>query len=237
MPVTVVILPQNGDDGRTQKSAALTAGVAPTGEAVAKVLRKKKVAELIGSWKTKASGQLQLWGWRDGKAGTENKHELPPPHDEMLLFGDAVVVLVTSGGAADFTAEGWASFYNEAFGGFEDIGEKDSADGDDEVDEEDDADDLEEDEEEADEEEEEGEADEGDEEEEEEEEGDEEDGDCYDEGEEGGGKRRSVRRRTAADTEYRRVEMGLRARLKMPTPPTKRAPRWQTATELESEEY
>lgn len=233
MPVAVVILPQNGDDGRTQKTTALAAGTAPSGDAVAKILRKKKAAELIGIWKNKG-GQLQLWGWRDGKAGTENKHELPPPHDEVLLFGDAVIVSVTGGNVADFTAENWATFYDDAFGGFEDIGEKGSVD--DEEEEEDSGD-----EEDGDAEDEEEEGDEGDEdgdaEEEDEEEGEEEDGDCYEEGEEGGGKRRSVRRRTAADTEYRRVEMGLRARLKMPTPPTKRAPRWQTAPELEAEAY
>lgn len=236
MPVAVVILPQNGDEARTQKTTALTTGQVATGEAVAKVLRKKKVAELIGSWK-QGCNQLQLWGWRDGKAGTENKHELPPPHDEVLLFGDAVIVMmVAGGGAADFTAESWATFYDTAFGGFEDIGDKDSesddedanddededgdADGDAEDDEEDDAEDDED----------------GDAEEDEEAEA-EEDGDCYEEGEDGGGKRRAVRRRTAADTEYRRVDMGLRARLKMPTPPTKRAPRWQTGAELEPEEY
>lgn len=236
MPVTVVILPQNGDEGRTQRTTALAVGATATGDAIAKILRKKKAAELIGAWKAKG-GQLQLWSWRDGKAGTENKHELPPPHDEVLLFGDAVVVLVTGAGVADFTAESWATFYDEAFGGFEDIGEKGSAGGDDE-DEEEEGDDEDED---GDAEEEEEEGDEGDEdgeaEEEEEEEGEEEDGDCYEEGEEGGGKRRSVRRRTTADTEYRRVEMGLRARLKMPTPPTKRAPRWQTGAELEAEPY
>jgi cobalamin biosynthesis protein CobT len=236
MPVSVVVLPQNGDDARTQKTAALTAGVAPTSDAVAKVLRKKKVAELIGTWKPKGgSGQLQLWGWRDGKAGTENKHELPPPHDEILLFGDSVIVSVAGSGTADLTAESWATFYDEAFCGFEDLGGKDGSD-DEEMEDEEDGD-AEDDEAEDEDNEDEDDDEDGDAEEEEEEEGEEEDGDCYDEGEEGGSKRRAVRRRTAADSEYRRVEMGLRARLKMPTPPTKRAPRWQTATELEAEEY
>jgi hypothetical protein len=235
MPVAVVILPQNGDEARTQKTTALTAGQKPTGEAVAKVLRKKKAAECIGSWKQSAGSQLQLWGWRDGKAGTENKHELPPPHDEVLLFGDSVIVLVSGGSAVDFTAETWATFYDTAFGGFEEIGDKASVSDDDEedVEEDGDADGDAEEEEEEDEEVEDGDA----EEEEEDEEEVEEDGDCYDEGEDGGGKRRAVRRRTAADSEYRRVDMGLRARLKMPTPPTKRAPRWQTGAELEPEAY
>ena len=236
MAVGVVILPQNGDDARTQRSAAAAAN----GDAIAKILRKKKPAELVGVWKQKSGGELQLWGWREGKAGQENKHELPPPHDEVLLFGDVVVVSAVGGSLRDFTAELWAAFYDEAFGGFEEIGEKDSDTDDDDDDVGGDVDDDEDDEDE-DEDEDEGEGEGEDEEDgdaEEEEEEAEEDGDCYDEGEEGGGgKRRAVRRRTAADAEYRRIDMGLRARLKMPTPPGKRAPRWQTAPELEAEDY
>jgi len=243
--VQVVILPQSADEARTLKTTALAPGGSATGDTVAKMLRKKKAAELIGTWKFKSgggSGTLQLWGWRDGKAGTENKQELPPPHDEVLLFGDAVVVLVTATGAQDFTAEKWAVFYEEAFGGFEDLGDKEADDEDaeedaEEDDEEADGDAEEEDEEEEDEDEEAEEADE-EAEEAEEEEAEEEDGDCYEEGDEGGGgKRRSARRRTATDNEYRRVEMGLRARVKLPVTPSKRAPRWQTAPELEAEEY
>ena len=32
-----------------------------------------------------------LWGYSDGNAGQENIHELPPPLDKRLLFGDVVV--------------------------------------------------------------------------------------------------------------------------------------------------
>jgi hypothetical protein len=236
--IQIVILPQSGEDARTQRSTAIT-GV-PTGDSVAKILRKKKAAELIGTWKQKAGGAIQLWGWRDGKAGTENKHELPPPHDEVLLFGDAVIALVTGGSAVDFTAEAWAIFYDDAFGGFEELGDKDSED--EGVDEEDEEDDVEAEEDEADADEDESEVDEDEDEDEVEEEEEDEaegaDGDCYEEGDEGGGgKRRSVRRRTAADSEYRRIELGLRARVKIPTPPGKRAPRWLSAPELEVETY
>lgn len=240
--VQVVVLSANGEQ-RTLRTTALTAGAEATGAAVAKALRKTKAAEKIGVWKTKGT-VLQLWGWREGKAGTENKHELPPPHDEVLLFGDAVVV---AAGGADFAVEAWAKFYDEAFGGFEDLGNSDS-DSDDEgedVDEEEDEDFEEE--EEAEEEAEEEEDEEEDEAEEEEDgEADEEDDGgmeegeddcCDDDGEGGSGKRRAVRRRTATDQEYRRVEMGLRARVKMPAQLGKRAPKWQTAPELEEEAY
>jgi hypothetical protein len=238
--VQVVVLSANGEQ-RTLRTTALTTGAEITGTSVAKVLRKTKAAEKIGVWKAK--GQvLQLWGWRDGKAGTENKHELPPPHDEVLLFGDAVVV---AAGSADLSVEAWAKFYDEAFGGFEDLGSDASSDtleegeeyeeeevAEEEVEEEEEEE--EEAEEEAEEAEEEGDAEE---EEEAEEEVVGEDDCCDDDGEGGNGKRRSVRRRTATDQEYRRVEMGLRARIKMPAQLGKRAPKWQTAEELEEEAY
>jgi hypothetical protein len=245
--VNVVVLSASGES-RTLKTTAIGTGPV-TGTAIAKALRRKQAAERIGSWSWK-SRTLSLWGWREGKAGNENKHELPPPHDELLLFGDAVVV--TEGG--ELTTEEWSVFYDAAFGGFEDVGmsdsEEDDEDDEEEDDEEDDAaneedddvpdaedesDDVDDDSESEDEEED-GEA--SDEEEEEEEAVDDADDDCYDDGDDGGGgKRRAPRRRTAATPDCRRIDMGLRSRVKLPTPVGKRAPRWQTAPELEEETY
>jgi hypothetical protein len=222
--VQLVVLSASGE-ARTLKSTAAET----TGLTIAKSLRKTKPAELIGTY-THKSQSLQLWGWRDGKAGTENKHELPPPHDEILLFGDAVVS-ATSG---NFTVEEWTTFYDAAFGGFDEIA---SNDGSDEEEEEEEVEEAEGEVEE--EEEEEEEADEEEAEEEAEEEEEEEDGDCYDDGDDAGGagKRRAPRRRAVTAPEYRRMDMGLKARVKMPAPPGKRAPRWQTAPELEPESY
>jgi hypothetical protein len=235
--VQIVILSPNGES-RTLKTGAITA--AATGATVAKSLRKVKAADQIGTYDWKGL-TLTLWGWLEGKAGTENKHELPPPHDEGLLFGDAVV---TGPAGVDFTVDMWSQFYDAAFGGFEDLGSEDSDASADE--EEDDEVDAEEDDES------EGQGDDDDEssvdaedsgedeeeEDEAEEEEEEEDGDCYDDGEDGGGsKRRAPRRRALAAPEYRRIDMGLRSRVKIPTPIGKRAPRWQTAPELEEEGY
>jgi len=216
--VQLVVLSANGE----QRCAKVAHTGEITGLISAKVLRKTKPLDLIGTWAFKEQ-TLQLWGASTGKAGTENKHELPPPHDTVLLFGDVVVSLTTG----DLTLEAWASFYEEAFSGFEDLVS-------DEDDEEEDA------EEDAEEEEEEIEADveadeaDGDAEEEEEEE--DVDEDCYDD-DEGGGKRRPTRRRTTTEPEYRRIDMGLRARIKLPAPLGKRAPKWQTGEELEPEAY
>jgi hypothetical protein len=242
--VNVVVLSATGES-RTLKTTAIGAASA-SGEAVAKALRRKVAAERIGTYTWKGR-TLVLWGWREGKAGTENKHELPPPHDEVLLFGDAIVVV---DGGGDLTVEDWSVFYDAAFGGFEDLGSEDSEEEDDEEDEEedesgggDDGEDGEaedEDDDESSDEEDDEDGDAGDDEEEEVEEAEEEDNDeCYDDGEDGGGggKRRAPRRRTVATPDCRRIDMGLRSRIKLPTPVGKRAPRWQTAPELEEETY
>jgi hypothetical protein len=56
-----------------------------------KILKRTKDPQLIGSWVWQKY-KLFLYGYKEGRAGTENKHDLPPPHDEILLFGDAGVV-------------------------------------------------------------------------------------------------------------------------------------------------
>jgi hypothetical protein len=240
--VAVIILNANGES-KGLKTSAIAAGQAPNGTTVAKALRKTKAAETIGTYKWKGA-TLTVWGWKEGKAGTENKHELPPPLDEVLLFGDALV----TNSAGDISTEDWATFYDAAFGGFEETGSSTDSDSDSEsgseaeAEEEEEAEDDEGDEGDDDKseasasgDEEDGEDEEEDEEEEEEEMTDD---DCYDDGEEGGGsKRRAPRRRAATAPEYRRLDMGLRSRIKLPTIPGKRAPRWQTAPELVPEEY
>jgi hypothetical protein len=216
--VQAVLLAVNGES-REIKTAA-------TASAIAKLLKKTKPPSLVGTYTEVIDGQhgLNLWSWTDGKAGLENKHELPPPYDTTLLFGD---IVVTRADGDDLTLDTWNVFYNEAFGGFEDLDE----DEEDEVEEEE----IEEDEEEEDEEDEEEEEDEVEEEEEEDEV--DEDEDCYDDEDGGGGSKRRAPRKKTADSEYRRVDMGLRSRVKLPGVVGKRAPKWQTEEELEEEAY
>lgn len=244
--VQVVILSANGEH-RTLKTAAFTAGTA-TGATVAKAVRKTKPAAVISTYTYKDQA-ITIWGWTEGKAGTENKHELPPDADGTeapLLFGDAIAV----SSSGDFTDDQYSAFYEEAFGGFEDVDsseDEDEGEDEDEEEEEEDAEDEEEEKEEddgedgeAEESESEGEGEEGEEGEgEEEAEEEDADDDCYDDGDEngGGGKRRAPRRRAISSPEYRRIDMGLRARVKLPAPLGKRAPKWQTAPELEEEAY
>jgi len=216
--VQAVLLAVNGES-REIKTAA-------TASAIAKLLKKTKPPSLVGTYTEAIDGQysLNLWSWTDGKAGLENKHELPPPYDTTLLFGDIVVTRADGG---DLTLDTWNVFYNEAFGGFEDLDEEEEDEvEEEEIEEEEDDEEEEEDDEEEDEVEEEEEEDEVD-----------EDEDCYDDEDGGGGSKRRAPRKKTADSEYRRVDMGLRSRVKLPGVVGKRAPKWQTEEELEEEEY
>jgi DNA-directed RNA polymerase subunit M/transcription elongation factor TFIIS len=90
-------------------------------------LKKKEAPEVVGTYKYK-SQTLFLFGYTVGKAGTENKHELPPPHDTMLCFGD--IILLASKDESDWThplafkSTDYEVFYTKAFGGFEDLDEE-----------------------------------------------------------------------------------------------------------------
>lgn len=115
----------------TTRNAVLPAGSTPTAEVVGTILRRATPPELIGTYKW--NGHIvYLFAYKTGKAGTENKHELPPPHDTILLFGEAVMIATKGGTAVSFGTAEYTKFYNESFGGFEDLGSEDSEDDEDE---------------------------------------------------------------------------------------------------------
>ena len=88
------------------------------------LLKKKEAPELIGSYKNRAQ-TLFLFGYTSGKAGTENKHELPPPHDTVLCFGDTILLASKDSKSwlnpVPLKATDYEAFYTRAFGGFEDL--------------------------------------------------------------------------------------------------------------------
>ena len=121
----------------------LPAGSAPTVEVVGGILRRATLPELIGTYKW--NGHIvYLFAYKTGKAGTENKHELPPPHDTILLFSEAVLIATKAGVAVSFGTVEYTKFYNESFGGFEDLGSEDSDEGGEEDEEEEEEDEIEE---------------------------------------------------------------------------------------------
>ena len=66
---------------------------------------------------------ISLFAKTTGRAGQENKYELPPPVDEILYFGRCLLV---NEDGSDLTINTWNLIYEALFGGFEDIGDEDS---------------------------------------------------------------------------------------------------------------
>jgi hypothetical protein len=65
---------------------------------------------------------VDVWGKTDGRAGEENRYELPPPIDEILFFGNiALVSRIDAEIACNLTKERWNIIYDKLFGGFEDL--------------------------------------------------------------------------------------------------------------------
>lgn len=56
-----------------------------------------------------------------GKATTENKYDFPPPIDNILYFGCVALVASDESGIVDLSVEEWEKFYEELFGGFENL--------------------------------------------------------------------------------------------------------------------
>ena len=65
----------------------------------------------------KNTHRVSVYGKDDGRAGMENKYDLPPPVDNILFFGK--IALVPDEG--DLTIELWNKIYEQLFGGFFDL--------------------------------------------------------------------------------------------------------------------
>ena len=104
-------------------------GESPNADLASAILRRANKPVPIGTWKW--SGHvLHLFGYKTGKSGTENKHELPPPFDSAELFGDAVIMAVKTGEnkLANFGVAEYTKFYKDGHNGIE---ENESEHGDD----------------------------------------------------------------------------------------------------------
>lgn len=101
-------------------------------EAVQKYFRKKEVPEEVAKYSYNQK-QFILIGYKKGKAGTENKHELPAPYTKHPRFGDVLVFQVSEDedwrdSALPMTPEQWKDFV-------ENCGDDDDEDDEDEDDE------------------------------------------------------------------------------------------------------
>lgn len=65
---------------------------------------------------------VDLWAKTDGRAGQENKYELPPPVDELIMYGSmALVARIDKENAVNLSLGLWDKIYEKLFGGFEDL--------------------------------------------------------------------------------------------------------------------
>ena len=72
---------------------------------------------------------ISVFGWKCGKAGYENKTELPPPEDTDIFFGDIICTKSNmKGNLLDLNLKSFNEFYETAFGGFESLGSQDTDD-------------------------------------------------------------------------------------------------------------
>ena len=86
------------------------------------------ISELY-SWSDNGSNII-CYGWYDGEAGLENKHDLPPSgissfleedSSTILLFGSLFIVKKSKSNYKDIDVSDYSLFYSECFGGFEDL--------------------------------------------------------------------------------------------------------------------
>lgn len=105
---------------------------------VQKILKKKSEPTYIGNYRYKHQ-YLHFFGYTEGKKGTENKHELPPPHNTETLFGDILVLVSETEDdfrqTLPFSPEEYENFYTAAFGGGEEDDESEEEDGEEEAEE------------------------------------------------------------------------------------------------------
>lgn len=122
-PITGLLLTQKADVKSAKLSLTETGELTMTG--IKLTLKKKETPEIIGTYKAGKGVFIHLFGFTKGRAGSENKHELPPPHDSQLLFGDILVVASKEEDSfvqpITFKTEDYEAFYTKAFGGFEDL--------------------------------------------------------------------------------------------------------------------
>ena len=69
---------------------------------------------------------VSIFAFNDGKAGQENKYELPPPIDQTLYFGCLIIIAHKNNAIVTITQEIFDKFYDKSFDGFVNLGEEDT---------------------------------------------------------------------------------------------------------------
>lgn len=69
---------------------------------------------------------ISIFGSKSGKAGSENKFDLPPPEDTDIYFGELLLIKSKDNIIQDLNKKTFNDFIETSFGGFEDLGSQDT---------------------------------------------------------------------------------------------------------------
>jgi hypothetical protein len=97
------------------------------------LLQNDKNFECRHIWELKKDEEfITIFAKNSGRAGSENKYDLPPPLDksDILFFGKILLVKHTemelnNQNVVNLELSDWEKFYESLFGGFESLGEED----------------------------------------------------------------------------------------------------------------
>lgn len=87
--------------------------------------RKDKDFKMRAKWKMN-DGHVEIYAKGNGRAGSENKYDLPPPIDSDLFFGNMIAVFyngdeLNEDTIQNLTTVDWKKLYEKLFGGFDDL--------------------------------------------------------------------------------------------------------------------
>ena len=85
--------------------------------------------ELLHTWSIDIEDgeyKIEIYGKKTGRVGNENKFELPPPVDSLLLYGSMAVLVSKDNEFVEIEEQDFQDIIETLMGGFEDIGDEDT---------------------------------------------------------------------------------------------------------------
>ena len=87
--------------------------------------KNNKHFQKLHSYVLNENEQCIIYGKTDGKAGNENKYDLPPPLDNSLFFGSLCIFKMNGDEYDNIKKQEWEKIYEQLFGGFENLDNSD----------------------------------------------------------------------------------------------------------------
>jgi len=97
--------------------------------------KKNNGFEKQHTWKCRINGKLinvSIYAKKNGRAGSENKYEFPPPIDSVLYFGNCALVATVKDSHVSLTKDLWNVIYKTMFE-FENLKDTEDEDEEDEL--------------------------------------------------------------------------------------------------------